>query len=349
MTTALVVGKFAPLHRGHQRILDRAFQVADQVVVLCWAEPDFEFDSALRACWVRELYPEALVHVPSGAPQDSAPGETQRAFTESVCRELGVHIDVVVSGEDYGDLLAEVLGATHERLDRSELDVSGTQIRSDVHAWRHMLDPVVYSHFVDKVVLLGAESTGKSTLARTLAQRFSTTWVHEWGREHYEAKGGVLALEDYVHIAHEHRRHEDEAARQANRYLFCDTNAVTTMMFSHLYERDSLEELRVLADECRDRYCFVVVCDDDIAFEQDGWRDSEQWRSRMQGLVISDLVVRGIPFVVASGSLDERVATVESALRGEIKPGLHPPYHTGNLGPRPVRDPSHETPSHSAS
>ena len=113
------------------------------------------------------------------------------------------------------------------------------------------------------------------------------------------------------------------------------------MMFSHLYDRDSLDELRRLASECVDRYAVTLVCDDDIAFEQDGWRDSDGWRARMQGLILADLAAREIPYVVVSGDLEQRLATATAALAGAITPSLHPPVHPGDLGPRseapPVR------------
>ncbi|BAU15709.1 ATPase/kinase (plasmid) [Leptolyngbya sp. NIES-3755] len=100
---------------------------------------------------------------------------------------------------------------------------------------------------------------------------------------------------------------EDAAALQAHRFLFIDTNAMTTMFFSHYYNRNSLPALRELAAVCRSRYHHVFVCDDDIPFEQDGWRDSKVWRGRMQGMILYDLAVRGIEYKLLSGSLDDRI------------------------------------------
>ena len=345
MTTALVVGKFAPLHRGHQDMIEAAAEMSDHLVVLCWARPDFTFaDSETRAAWIRTLYPNTTVIVPADPSEDDAPGEVHRDFCANVLAAEGISIDLVVSAEDYGDPLAERLGAIHHRLDRTERGISGTMVRADPHGCAEHLDPLVYASFVKKVVLLGAESTGKSTLAKALAERFGTAWVHEYGREYYELRGGRLNLEDYVEIARVHRSREDEAARSAREWLFVDTNALTTMMFSHLYDRDSLDELRLLAAECADRYALTLVCDDDIAFEQDGWRDTDDWRGRMQGLVLADLAVREIPYVVVSGDLEQRLATATAALTGAITPSLHPPVHPvhpGDLGPRseapPVR------------
>jgi len=249
--------------------------------------------------------------------------------------ERNLSVEVVVSGENYGTALAEMIGASEVRVDRSELPVSGTMVRADIHTHRHWLDPHVYAHFVKNLTIMGAESTGKSTLARALGAHLGTTWVHEYGREHYEARGGRLQLTDYVEIARIHREREDEAAYGAFKWVVSDTNAITTMMFSHLYERDSLDELREMANECASRYSSFIVCNDDIPFEQDGWRDSIEWRARMQGIVLCDLATRGIPYLVVSGSIHERVGQVMAHLESGLPLSSHPPRHEGNLGPRP--------------
>lgn len=339
---ALIVGKFAPPHRGHQLLIETALAEAARVTVLVWSNPDFpSMPSERRAEWLRELYsnegPSRLtVHVPTQPPLDDAPDEVQQSFTRAWLLEHGLRPDVVYTSEAYGEPLAARLGARHREVDRARVrvPVSGTLLREDVHAHRRFLDPRVYRHFVERVVLLGAESTGKTTLAARLAADFGTVWVPEYGREHYEQRGGRLELEDYLEIARRHRELEDEAALRATRYVFVDTNALTTLFFSHYYGRDSLPALRALADECSSRYSRTFVCGDDIPFVQDGWRDNAVWRARMQGMVLHDLIVRGIRYEVVEGSLDQRVAQVREALLRPIE--TQPPSRRGwNLGPRP--------------
>ena len=315
---ALVVGKFAPLHHGHQRLIEHAASIADTVTIICWSNPDFaDMPTNVRADWIRQLYPDTIVLAGLDGPPNAAPDETQRAYTAELLARHGRRPDVVVTGESYGPALAEHLGATHVMFDpdRTRSPLSGTAIRADVHAHRQDLDPIVYAHFAERVVFLGAESTGKSTIAQAIAERMGTTWVAEYGRTYYEAHAGELGLDDYLAIAQEHRHLEDEAARRANRYVFVDTNAMTTLFFSHYYNRNSVPALRMLADDCRGRYRHVFVCDDDIPFEQDGWRDNEVWRARMQGMVLHDLAVRGIKYTLVTGPLEDRVAQVTSVLQ----------------------------------
>ena len=187
-------------------------------------------------------------------------------------------------------------------------------------ALKPFVSSLVYSHLefwaqaVYKVVFLGAESTGKSTLAARMAQEYKTQFVPEFGREVWENKQGKLELEDYVLIAKRHRQLEDTAILEAQQYLFVDTNAITTMFLGYAYQGRGLPELTALAREAETRYHHVFLCSDDIPFAQDGWRDDSVWRSRAQGMVRYDLAVRGIGYTELYGSLEARVSTVKRIL-----------------------------------
>lgn len=166
------------------------------------------------------------------------------------------------------------------------------------------------------VVFVGAESTGKSTLVAHLARAYDTGFVPEIGRFVWEEKQGVLGEGDYVDIAVKHRQAEDEALRHARRYLFVDTSALTTLLlgicFGHADQH--APALLAYADDCKLRYVHHFVCADDIPYEQDGWRENEAWRTRVQALVLADLAARGIGYTVVRGSLAERTEQVMAVL-----------------------------------
>lgn len=333
---ALVVGKFAPPHRGHQFLLDAAQASTDRLTILIWSNPDFEtMPSATRAEWLADLYPRATVIVADDGPRNDAPGPVHHAYIAALLERRGMYPDVVFTSEAYGHAFAAALGVAHVAVDpaRTNVPASGTMIRGEVHAHRHLLDPRVYRHFVERVVFLGAESTGKTTLTRRMAEAFGTVHVDEYGRTHYEERGGVLTLDDYVEIAETHRRLEDEAILRANHYLFVDTNAITTMFFSHYYNGDSLPRLRDLADDCAHRYRHHLVCAPDIPFEQDGWRDNEVWRARMHGMVRHDLAVRHIPDTLIQGDFEQRLEQVVAILQDRDISHSVPLW---SIGPRPT-------------
>lgn len=319
---ALVVGKFAPLHKGHQHLIECARSEAAQVTVLCYAVPDFtRMPSALRASWIQALYPGVQVLVPDGAPPDSAPGPGHWAFLRDWLARAGVPADVVFSSEHYGPPFAAALGVAHRMVDQARVlqSISGSALRQDVHGLRAWLAPGVYRHFVQRIALVGAESTGKSTLAAHLAQRCGTRFVPEIGREVWQARNGRLQPADYLLIAERHRAEEDAALDHCRRYLFADTNALTTLLLGFCYGhlRQAPPALLDYAQQCRQRYAAHFLCGDEIPFHQDGWRDDAAWRSRVQGMMRYDLQLRGIAYKELHGTLEQRTAQALACLEEE--------------------------------
>ena len=166
---------------------------------------------------------------------------------------------------------------------------------------------------IEKVVLLGAESSGKSTLCRALATAFNSVWVPEYGRQLTEEKHGDLSFADHMLIGRRHLELEEEALPQARDYLFVDTNATTTMLYSYYYYQRCEPELLALAYACRTRYAHTFVCAPTIPFEADGWRGPEALRSVQHGTILMQLALLNIPYTLVEGSVAERVAQVMDA------------------------------------
>lgn len=101
----------------------------------------------------------------------------------------------------------------------------------------------------------------------------------------------------------------------ADKYLFTDTNAITTYMFSMYYHGYALQELADLARSAERRYHLVFRCDTDIPYEDTWDRSGDMNRKGFEGEIRVDLEARGIRFKVLKGSLDERVEVVEAELR----------------------------------
>ncbi len=326
--TGLVVGKFAPLHKGHELVIHTALEQCENLIVLVYSNPDFSWmPSQTRAGWVRKLFLEARVFVPENPPPNDSDDLTHREFVKTWLKQQQITINAVFGSDDYLEGFAAHIGAKPVKVDatRAAQPISGTMLRQAVQnkqllPLKPFVSSLVYSHLelwaqpIQKVVFLGAESTGKSTLTARMALEYQTKHIAEFGREVWEAKNGQLELVDYVFIAQRHRQLEDEVLPQANKYLFVDTNAITTMFLGYAYEGNGLPELTNLAREAETRYHHVFLCADDIPFDQDGWRDDAVWRSRAQGMVRYDLSVRGISYTELFGSLEERVAQVKAML-----------------------------------
>lgn len=183
--------------------------------------------------------------------------------------------------------------------------------RTDVHRHREWLDPVVYASFVERVCFLGGESTGKSTLSAELASRMGTAAVAEYGRELWEAKDGKLEFQDLLKIAREQVRREKIAARQAHRFLFCDTSPLTTLLYSlEMFGRADPE----LHDLARRTYDHVFLCVPDFPLVQDGTRRDEAFRQRQHKWYECELNARGISFTRLQRGIQDRVQSIVAAL-----------------------------------
>lgn len=117
--TGLVVGRFAPLHRGHERLISAALAACERVIVMTWSTPDVPgMPLAVRAAWLRERFPAADVRALDGGPPDDAPGPVHWAFVQASL--AGQAVDAVFTGgEAYGDPFAASLGAAHVVVDRT--------------------------------------------------------------------------------------------------------------------------------------------------------------------------------------------------------------------------------------
>jgi NadR type nicotinamide-nucleotide adenylyltransferase len=159
---------------------------------------------------------------------------------------------------------------------------------------------------VQRIAILGAESSGKSTLAGALAARYNTVWVPEYLREFVELHARVPHEVDQADIARIQREREDAAAKNASEFLFCDTTPLMTGVYSrHYWGR---VDARTALLERRHDYAFTLVTAPDSPWEADGLqRDSEQVRQAVHERLVGLLREREIAFLLVSGSLQQRV------------------------------------------
>jgi NadR type nicotinamide-nucleotide adenylyltransferase len=169
-----------------------------------------------------------------------------------------------------------------------------------------------------RVAVLGAESSGKSTLCEALARRYETLWVPEYLREFVDTNGRVPFEADQFGIARTQREREDAAAARANRVLFCDTTPLMTALYSRVYWGRVDAGLAALVEGhvYSLNYALTLVTAPDTPWVPDGlMRESEEVRERVYALVVNELDARGIPFVLVQGDLPQRVRQVEQALK----------------------------------
>lgn len=307
--TGVVIGKFYPPHRGHHHLIDTAAAACERLAVLvCW-KPEQTVPVAVRVACLREVHPRVEVI----AVADTLADDDTAGWAAHTRQLLGYAPEAVFTSEDYGPGYARLLGATHVMVDRARARVpcSGTMIRANPLAHLDWLAPPMRAYYVRRVCVLGAESTGTTTLAWALAEHFATAWVPEYGREYcaeIKFKDGFTeewATAEFVHIAEEQSRREDAAARLANRVLICDTDAFATAIWHRRYLHRRSPQVETLA--AARRYDLTLLTGDEIPFEQDGTRDGESIRHWMHETFIEELESAGRHWVLLRGAPEERL------------------------------------------
>ncbi|MFE5210601.1 AAA family ATPase [Streptomyces sp. NPDC056600] len=336
----LVLGKFYPPHAGHHHLVRTAAERCDRLTVLVCASTVESVPLADRVAWMRQEHPGCeVVGTMDEVPVDLTDPDVWAAHVEIFRAAVPGRIDAVFTSESYGEELGRRMGAASVLVDpdRTAYPVSGTAVREDpVGCWQ-FLAPAVRGALARRVVVLGAESTGTTTLARALAAHYrerggvwaDTRWVPEYGREFSERKLDELgpdgswadvsfASEEFPLIAAEQLAREDRAAREGSPVLFCDTDAFATTIWHERYMGSADPAVARVAEEGRRQHLWLLTDHTDVPFEDDGLRDGEHLRPWMTSRFEAELTRTGRPFRVLRGSpagrVSEAVAAVEELL-----------------------------------
>ncbi len=310
----VVIGKFYPPHRGHHHLINTGLSQCDELTVIICAKDSDQIPGEQRRTWLQEIHPRAKIVI----LDDTYDADDTAVWAENTLKILGGPPDVVFTSEDYGEPYARQMGAEHVSVDRERVTIpcSGTKIRQNPLGQLDFLEPPVRSWFVRKVCVLGAESTGTTTLAKALAEHYQTVWVPEYGREYSQQKmdrgGSGWTSCEFVEIAREQMRREEEARRKAGRVLICDTNAFATCLWHRRYMGFDLPELEPLG--VRSPPDLYLLTGDEIPFVQDGLRDGEHIRHEMHGWFEKALSSQSVPWILLHGSPEDRLADAVRAV-----------------------------------
>jgi len=314
----LVLGKFMPVHNGHLFLIDSAIEQCEIVYVMVCSLKNEPINGKLRWSWLKMLYSGyenvKVIHCEDENPQKPEECNTIDEFYNefwlpSVYNRID-YLDSVFTSEEYGEEFAEYLRVEHVLVDleRIKHPVSGTLVRNNAFSmWEHIPD-VVKSFFTKRIVVLGPESTGKSTLVKKLSEYYTSTYVAEYGRTYTETikVGTQLGVEDFYNIAIKHNDMLLETQMNIeSKYLFADTDAITTKLFGEMYI-DGYSDPRI--DEIIETQWFdlYLVMDIDVPWVDDGTRDFPKGREKHLNMIKDELDKLGKKYVLISGDYDER-------------------------------------------
>ena len=167
-----------------------------------------------------------------------------------------------------------------------------------------------------KIALFGPESTGKTTLAKQLAEHFDTVWTPEFARDYLQEKWDKTAqicdVNDMLPIAYGQTKLENQSLSTANKYLFCDTNLMVTKVFSEVYYNFCDPVLDKAAR--KHKYDLIFLTDIDVPWERDDLRDKAEGRESVFALFKQALIANNKPFITLSGDKEWRLKKAVSII-----------------------------------
>ena len=301
----LVIGKFMPLHTGHEALINFASQCCEVLTVAVCSLPEEPIPGHLRYKWTREAFadrPEIVVdHITENLPWSSESSRTISKIRSDYLKKKYPYVDLIISSEPYGEYVAEYMGIDHQMFDvaRSQVSVSGTQIRNNPFLYRDFIPAHVKWYFVKKICIVWTESTGKSTLTRLLAEYFNTTYVEEMAR-YLVSKTQEVVFHDLQDIARLHAKSIIQRTKIANKLLFVDTDLNITRSYAkYLFNKDLSVETWV---EEANQFDFYLFLEPNCSYVQDGTRLEETERNYLSDNHKKQLQKAGIQFETIQGS-----------------------------------------------
>lgn len=312
-------GAFNPLHMGHvECIMKAASQCEELYIVISYRNDETDIDVKIKYRWVY-LLTKHIGNVRIILLEDKLKSKseyTEEYWTsdcEYVKSQIGKKIDVVFCGSDYDNKSFWNVCYPESEFVVFERDkYNSTEIRSNVYKHWDWIPNVVRPYYVKKVLLIGSESSGKSTLTINLANHYNTNYLDEVGRELSEISGTdtMMLSQDFTRILLEHKAKELRLVEQSNKVLFEDTDCLITRFFMEFLEDENIEKNAALAEAIAglNEYDLILYLEPDVEWVQDGDRSEVIAADRRK---YSDMIVNlyekfGFDCVPINGSYLER-------------------------------------------
>ena len=321
MVKAFVFGKFMPFHKGHEAMIRFALSKCDFLTVLVCVSDKETVPGELRQSWISETFAghknirvQVFVYLESELPNSSVSSTVVSEVWARVFKQLLPDHSLLITSEPYGNYVAGFMQIQHIPFDlsKAEVPVSATAIRNNLVANWHFLPEAVRRHLALKVVILGTESTGKTTLTENLAAYFNCSKVLEAGRD-LIPDSNAFSIDDLYLVAHEHAKRIDEAATGNSALVIIDTDIHITKSYCNY---SFGKELKVSEDIYRaNKAQLYLYLNNDVEYYQDGTRLSKEERDKLDlshRKVVKDA---NLPVVEISGNWEERFKQAVEQIR----------------------------------
>ncbi len=312
MIKAFVFGKFLPFHKGHEAMINFALSKCDFLTVLICCSDKESISDTIRKAWIEKAFKKeknieirAFNYLESELPNTSESSESVSKIWADIFKKQLPDYSLLITSEEYGNFVAAFMNIQHIAFDipKNKFPVSATAVRNNVFAnWKFLPDSVK-PDFAIKVVILGTESTGKTTLTEKLSKHFNCSLVLEAARE-IISNSNSFTFDDLHLVATEHANRIDKTILAESPLVIIDTDIHTTKSYSKFtFEK----ELEISADIYNSNKANIYLyLNNNVEYLQDGTRLSEAERNLLDLSHRQVLTDYNIDIIEIKGDWDER-------------------------------------------
>jgi len=280
-------------------------------ILICCSDKEV-ISAEKRKFWIAETYKQnrnieiqTFLYLESELPNTSVSSlEVSKIWSEQFKRLFPTH-KILVTSEEYGKHVASCMGIQHIPFDieKKFIPISASTIRRDIITNWEFLPDSVRPDYALKVVLLGTESTGKTTLTERLATHFCCTQVHEAGRD-LIPDSKSFEFEDLTLVSSEHAARINEAAIGESPLIIIDTDVHITKSYAEFIFGKKLDVTKTVYDSSK--AALYLYLNNDVPYIQDGTRLDEAERNNLDLSHRSVLKQHNIEIAEIRGNWEQR-------------------------------------------
>jgi HTH-type transcriptional regulator, transcriptional repressor of NAD biosynthesis genes len=312
MVKAFVFGKFLPFHKGHEAMMNFALTKCDFLTVLVCCSDKESIPDTSRKVWIEKAFEKkknieirTFNYLESELPNTSETSESVSKIWADIFKKLLPDCSILITSEEYGNFVAAFMNIQHIAFDipKKLFPVSATAVRNDAfNNWQYLPDSVKPDLLV-KVVILGTECTGKTTLTEKLAKHFNCSFVLEAGRD-IIANSNSFTFDDLHHVATEHAKRIDKSILADSPLVIIDTDIHTTKSYSRFtFEKELEISANIYNSNKANLYLYL---NNDVEYIQDGTRLCEVERNLLDLSHREVLTDHNIEIIEVKGDWVER-------------------------------------------
>lgn len=325
MVKAFVFGKFLPFHKGHKAMINFALTKCDFLTVLVCCSDKENISATTRQKWIEKTFEKETKieikcynYLERELPNTSVSSqEVSRIWSEKF-KTIFPDYSLVITSEEYGNYVASFMKIKHIAFDISKqlFPISATAVRNDIVAnWKFLPDSVKPS-FAIKIVVLGTESTGKTTLTERLAKYFNCSSVKEAGRD-LISNSNSFGFDELDLVASEHAKRIDNAVLEESPIIIIDTDIHITKSYAKFIFGKTLEvESKIYHSNKADLYLYL---NNDVEYLQDGTRLNESDRNLLDISHRQILQQYNVDIIEITGDWEQRFDKAVSEIKQKLE------------------------------